>query len=106
LPKNLEKKWPFLLKTKLNCEKIGSYVTLVFEKNANFFAENWQKSQKIVVITSTAVVKSFFPECYSNVKYKQQPCHALPTEVLANCTYPGGGAIYIRSVLGAVVTNP
>jgi hypothetical protein len=28
-------------------------ITLVFEKNANFFAENWQKSQKIVIITST-----------------------------------------------------
>jgi hypothetical protein len=28
-------------------------MTLVFEKNANFFAENWQKSQKIVIITST-----------------------------------------------------
>jgi hypothetical protein len=27
--------------------------TLVFEKNANIFAENWQKSQKIVIITST-----------------------------------------------------
>jgi hypothetical protein len=27
--------------------------TLVFEKNANFFAENWRKSQKIVIITST-----------------------------------------------------
>jgi hypothetical protein len=27
-------------------------ITLVFEKNANFFAENWQKSQKIVIITS------------------------------------------------------
>jgi hypothetical protein len=26
---------------------------LFFEKNANIFAENWQKSQKIVVITST-----------------------------------------------------
>jgi hypothetical protein len=26
---------------------------LVFEKNANFFAENWEKSQKIVIITST-----------------------------------------------------
>jgi hypothetical protein len=26
---------------------------LVFEKNANFFAENGQKSQKIVIITST-----------------------------------------------------
>jgi hypothetical protein len=27
--------------------------TLVFEKNAVFFAENLQKSQKIVIITST-----------------------------------------------------
>jgi hypothetical protein len=30
-------------------------ITLVFEKNANFFAENWQKSQKIVFVTSTPV---------------------------------------------------
>jgi hypothetical protein len=28
---------------------------LVFKKNANFFAENWEKSQKIVIITSTPV---------------------------------------------------
>jgi hypothetical protein len=28
-------------------------ITLVFKKNANFFAENWGKSQKIVIITST-----------------------------------------------------
>jgi hypothetical protein len=28
-------------------------ITFVFEKNANFFTENWQKSQKIVTITST-----------------------------------------------------
>jgi hypothetical protein len=28
-------------------------ITLVFEKNANFFAENYKKSQKIVIITST-----------------------------------------------------
>jgi hypothetical protein len=26
---------------------------LVFEKNANFFAENWQKSKKIIIITLT-----------------------------------------------------
>jgi hypothetical protein len=26
---------------------------LVFEKNADFFAENWQNLQKIVIITST-----------------------------------------------------
>jgi hypothetical protein len=29
-------------------------ITLVFEKNANFFAENCQKSQKIGIITSTS----------------------------------------------------
>jgi hypothetical protein len=28
-------------------------IALVFEKFANFFAENWQKSQKIVIITWT-----------------------------------------------------
>jgi hypothetical protein len=28
-------------------------ITLVFEKNANYFAEKWEKSQKIVTITST-----------------------------------------------------
>jgi hypothetical protein len=28
-------------------------ITLGFEKNANYFAENLQKSQKIVIITST-----------------------------------------------------
>jgi hypothetical protein len=37
-------------------------ITLVFEKNGNFFAENSQKSQKIVIITS---VPSFFsPKLY------------------------------------------
>jgi hypothetical protein len=28
-------------------------ITLVLEKDANFFAENGQKSQKIVIVTST-----------------------------------------------------
>jgi hypothetical protein len=28
-------------------------IALVFKKNANVFAENWRKSQKIVIITST-----------------------------------------------------
>jgi hypothetical protein len=28
-------------------------ITLVFEKNANLFAEKWEKTQKIVIITST-----------------------------------------------------
>jgi hypothetical protein len=42
----------FLLKLLLVFEKIV-IITLAFEKNANFFAENWQKSQIIVIITST-----------------------------------------------------
>jgi hypothetical protein len=32
---------------------------IVFEKNANFFAENRQKSQKIVIITSVPG----YPDC-------------------------------------------
>jgi hypothetical protein len=41
-----------LLKTKLNYVKILS-LTLVFVKNANFFAENVEKSLKMVIMTST-----------------------------------------------------
>jgi hypothetical protein len=43
----------------LNKAKLGKTLTkiLVFEKNANFFAENCRKSPKIVIITST-------PRCY------------------------------------------
>jgi hypothetical protein len=33
------------------CKKV--IITGVFEKDANFFAENWQISRKIVIITST-----------------------------------------------------
>jgi hypothetical protein len=32
-------------------------ITLVFEKNAIFFAENGRKSQKIVIVTSTLEMK-------------------------------------------------
>jgi hypothetical protein len=32
----------------------------VFEKNATFFTENWQKSQKIVIITSTLILDNYF----------------------------------------------
>jgi hypothetical protein len=42
----------FLTQTKAKlCEIL--ITTLVFEKNANFFAENCRKSEKIVIITST-----------------------------------------------------
>jgi hypothetical protein len=43
------KKLAFLTENKANKKLI---ITLFFEKNANFFAENCQKSQKIVIITS------------------------------------------------------
>jgi hypothetical protein len=46
------KKLAFLTQKKAKLCKF-LIITLVFEKNANFFAENWQKSQKIVIITST-----------------------------------------------------
>jgi uncharacterized protein (DUF342 family) len=51
-PKKLAKKFAFLtqIKAKL-CKYLN--ITLVFEKNANFVAENCRKSQKIVNITST-----------------------------------------------------
>jgi fructoselysine-6-P-deglycase FrlB-like protein len=51
LPKNSAKKLAFLNQNKAKVSKILT-ITLVFEKNA-IFAENCQKSQKIVIITST-----------------------------------------------------
>jgi hypothetical protein len=51
-PKILEKKMAFLSQNKAKFVK-NFIITLVYEKNANFFAENCLKSQKIVIITST-----------------------------------------------------
>jgi hypothetical protein len=51
-PKNFAKKLAFLTQNKAKLYK-NLIITLVFEKNANFFAEICQKSQKIVIITST-----------------------------------------------------
>jgi hypothetical protein len=34
-------------------------ITLVFEKNTNFYVENCRKSQKIVIITSTPACRLF-----------------------------------------------
>jgi hypothetical protein len=51
-PKKLAEKLAFLTRNKAKlCKKL--IITLVFEKNANFFAENVRKSPKIVIITST-----------------------------------------------------
>jgi hypothetical protein len=51
-PKKLAKKLAFLTQNRAKLCKI-LIITLVFKKNAKFFAENCQKSQKIVIITST-----------------------------------------------------
>jgi hypothetical protein len=51
-PKNSTKKLAFGAQNKSKLFKI-LITTLDFKKNANFFAENWQKSQKLVIITST-----------------------------------------------------
>jgi hypothetical protein len=51
-PKNSAKKLVFLTQNKAKLCKIW-IITLIFEKNANFFVENGRKSQKIVIITST-----------------------------------------------------
>jgi hypothetical protein len=45
------KNWLFLAQNRAKLCK-NFTITLVFEKNANFFAKNSQKSQKIAIITS------------------------------------------------------
>jgi hypothetical protein len=51
-PKNFDKKLAFSTRNKAKlCKNL--IITLVFEKNGNCFADNYQKSQKIVIITST-----------------------------------------------------
>jgi hypothetical protein len=58
--KNSAKKLAFLTENKAKLCKF-LIITLVFEKNANFFAKNCQKSQKIVIITSTPDGGSLLP---------------------------------------------
>jgi hypothetical protein len=57
-PKNSAKKLAFLTPNKVKLLKI-LIITLVFEKNANLFSENCQKSQKFVIITSAPGANSF-----------------------------------------------
>jgi hypothetical protein len=59
--KNSAKKLAFLTQNKAKLCK-NWIITLVFDKkNANFLAENWQKSQKIVIITLTPDSANFSP---------------------------------------------
>jgi hypothetical protein len=53
---------------------------LVFEKNAQFFAENWRKSQKIIIITLTPeagledfLSEQLFSELPSNKRLPNRP---------------------------------
>jgi Na+-translocating ferredoxin:NAD+ oxidoreductase RnfG subunit len=51
-PKNLAKILAFFAQSAATfCKNL--IIKLFFEKNANFFDQNWQKSQKILIITST-----------------------------------------------------
>jgi hypothetical protein len=61
-PKNLAKITEFFAQTAANfCKNL--IITLIFEKNANFVAENWQKSPKIVIITSTPILVEVLKLC-------------------------------------------
>jgi hypothetical protein len=77
-PKNSGKKLAFLTQTKAKLCKI--LITLIFEKNANFFAENCRKSQKFVIITSTPgpvsrVVKRPFLSPLYEINSKRMSTH-------------------------------
>jgi hypothetical protein len=50
----------FLLKLLLVFDK-NVIITMVYEKNVTFFAENWQKSQKLMIITTTPDWANFRP---------------------------------------------
>jgi hypothetical protein len=75
--KNSVKKLAFLTQNKAKLSKI-LILTLVFEKNANFFADNCQKSQKIMIITSTPdfgwFIAKKFPEKLFASQYRS---HAI-----------------------------
>jgi hypothetical protein len=59
-PKNSAEKLSFFTQIKAELCKI-LIITLVFEKNASFFAENCRKSQKIEIITLTPDWANFRP---------------------------------------------
>jgi hypothetical protein len=63
-PKNLAKKLRFFAQITASLGK-KLIITFVFEKSGNFLAENWRKSQKIVIITSTPeeFLKKIIPKC-------------------------------------------
>jgi hypothetical protein len=67
-PKNSAKKLAFLTQNKAKLYKI-LIITLVFEKKRHFLAENWKKSPKNVIITSTPdeFVKKIAKNCATSI---------------------------------------
>jgi hypothetical protein len=63
----MQQKIAFLTQNKGKLCKI-LIITLVFEKNANFFAKNCRKSQKIVTITLTP--DDFVKKCATSVIFQ------------------------------------
>jgi hypothetical protein len=82
-PKNSAKKLTFLTQNKAKFCKI-LIITLVFEKNANFFAENCQKSQKIVIITSTPGANvMIFEVFFAEIVFLRQLFHSYKHTIIA-----------------------
>jgi hypothetical protein len=81
--KKIAKKLAFLTQNKAKLCKF-LIMTLDFEKNANSFAENWQKSQKIVIITSTPSLVT--NNCFSRMRMPKTSvdCDGDPCLKVAN----------------------
>jgi uncharacterized membrane protein YhaH (DUF805 family) len=91
-------KMAFLTRNKAKlCKNL--VITLVFEKNANFFAENCQKSPKIVIITSVPVC--IVITHYSNFTLGNKPIKRINTQWSINCLFLLCG--YIHTYLGSVI---
>jgi hypothetical protein len=76
------KKLAFLTRNKANLYKMV-IITSVFEKNAIFSAENCQKSQKIVIITSTpAYVSILFKPLSTFVHVSRSSTHFVTHDII------------------------
>jgi hypothetical protein len=76
-------------------------ITLDFEKNANFIAENCQKSQKIVIITSTPVQDN-----YGNIHANIHATNSLSRLIRVGYRCSKTSAIRRDSSLWVVRSNP
>jgi hypothetical protein len=76
-PKNSAKKLAFLTQNKAKLCK-NWIITLVFEKNAKFFAENCQKSPKIVIIKNQTQKATFFVQIFLPFSFRAGPLRFFP----------------------------